>query len=63
VGEFWQKVGLNEAEEPLDLAPTFGIVGSAEDTLDAQSGTDGVHLLGGEDLALVDVDGQRTTVA
>jgi hypothetical protein len=54
---------LHEAKEALDFSATFRVVGSAKNTLDAQSGTDGVHMLGGVDLALVDVDGQRETVA
>ena len=63
VGQFGQEVGLDELEEALDLAPALGVVGRAEDALDAQGGTDGVELLGGVDLALVDVDGQGAAVA
>ena len=61
--EFGQKVGLNELEEAFDLAPPFGIVGGAEDTLDAESGTDGIQMLGNVYLGPVHVDGQRAAVA
>ena len=58
-----KKVGLDELEEALDFAPALGVVGRAQDALDAQGGADGVELLGGVDLALVDVDGQGAAVA
>ena len=58
-----KKVGLDELEEALDLAATFGVVGRAEDALDTEGSADGVEVLGGVDLALVDIDGQGTTVA
>jgi len=61
--EFGQEVGLDELEEAFDLAPAFGIVGGAEDTLDAQGGADRVEVLGGVDLALVYVDGEGAAVA
>jgi len=61
--EFGQKVGLNELEETLDLASAFGIVGSAEDALDAESGADGVQMLGNINLGSVHVDGQGAAVA
>ena len=55
--QFGEKVGLDEAEEALDLAPPLRVVGGAQDTLDAQAGADGIELLGSVDLALVGVDG------
>jgi hypothetical protein len=61
--EFWQKIGLHETEETLDFSASFGIVGGAKDALDAQSGTDSIHMLGGVDLAPVDVNGQGTAIA
>ena len=61
--EFGQEVGLDELEEAFDLAPAFGIVGGAEDALDAQGGADRVEVLGGVDLALVYVDGEGPAVA
>jgi hypothetical protein len=61
--EFGQKIGLDETEETLDFSATFRVVGSAKDALDAQSGADGVHMLGGVDLTPVDVDGQGTAIA
>ena len=61
--EFRQKVGLNELEETLDLAPSFGIVGSAEDALDAESGADGIQVLGNVNLGPVHIDGQGAAVA
>ena len=54
---------MGEVEETLDLAPAFGIVGRAQETLDAQAGAGGVELFGGVDLGLVDVDGQGAAVA
>jgi hypothetical protein len=51
--EFGQEVGLNELEEAFNLASAFGVVGCAQDTLNAQGGADGVELFGGVDFALV----------
>jgi hypothetical protein len=62
-GKFGKKVGLDELEEALDLAAALGVVGSAEDALDAQGSADGVQVLGGVDFGLVDVDGQGAAVA
>jgi hypothetical protein len=62
-GHFGQEIGLDELEEAFDFAPPFGVVGRAQDAPDAQVGADGVKVLGGVDLALVDIDGQGPSVA
>jgi hypothetical protein len=54
---------LDELEKALDLAAAFGVVGGAQDTLDAEGGADGVELVGPVDAALVDVDGEGASVA
>jgi hypothetical protein len=43
-------------EEALDLAPSLGIVGRAQDALNTECRAEGIELLGDIDLALVDVD-------
>jgi hypothetical protein len=62
-GEFGEKIRLDELEETLDLSPPLRIVRGTKDALDAKGGANGVEVIGGEDLGLIDVECQGATVA
>ena len=61
--EFGQEVRLDELEEALNLASAFGVVGCAQDALDAEGSADGIEVLGSVDLAANDVDRERAAIA